>query len=106
MATGSLGNGRLTANTITAAYSVPAGVVSTYNIRIVNNDPSNDVAIRFTHSSANNAQANGEFMLPKDIVLKAGKFFEETALMISGGKFVNLFTTGSQVDYNIYGIEK
>jgi hypothetical protein len=106
MANGTLAQGRLTANTIVPVYPVPSGKVTNYNIRIVNNDPINAVAIRYTHSVANNAQANGEYMLPKDIVLEAGGFFEETALMISGNRFINLFTTGSQVDYNVYGYEK
>lgn len=106
MANGTLSQGRLAATTITPVYAVPAGKVTNYNIRIVNNDLANPVAIRFSHSVANNAQANGEFMLPKDIVLEAGGFFEETALMISGTRFINLYTTGSQVDYNVYGYEK
>lgn len=106
MANGTLAQGRLAATTITPCYSVPTGKVTNYNLRIVNNDPVNSCAIRFTHSVANNTQANGEYILPKDIVLKAGGFFEETALMISGVRFINLWTTGSQVDYNIYGYEK
>ena len=106
MANGTLAQGRLTALTITPAYAVPAGKFTNYNIRIVNNDPSNACSIRFTHSVANNIQANGEYMLPKDIPLEAGGFFEETALMISGTRFINLYTTGSQVDFNIYGYEK
>lgn len=106
MANGTLAQGRLAAITITPVYAVPAGKVTSYNIRIVNNDLVNACAIRFSHSIANNAQANGEFMLPKDIVLDAGGFFEETALMISGTRFVNLYTNGSQVDFNVYGYEK
>lgn len=106
MANGTLAQGRLTQNAITPIYAVPAGKVTNYNIRIVNSDLVNPCAIRLSHSVANNAQANGEFMLPKDIVLKAGGFFEETALMISGTRFINLFTTGTQVDFNVYGYEK
>ena len=106
MALGTLAQGRLTATSITPVYTVPAGKTTYYNIRIVNNDPTNACAIRFTHSVANNAQANGEYMLPRDITLAAGGLFEETALMISGTRFVNLYTSGSQVDFNIYGYEK
>lgn len=106
MANGTLAQGRLTATVITPVYTPPSGKVTNYNLRIVNNDPANPCAVRYTHSAANNAQANGEFMLPKDIVLEAGGFFEETAVMLSGARFLNLYTTGSQVDFHVYGYEK
>ena len=112
MASGKLANGRLTANTVTAVYQVPSGKIVTFNMRIVNNDPTNPVAVRATISAASAVQANGEFILPKDVPLPPAStqnsvaMLEDTALMASAGEFINLWTNGSAVDYRLFGFEK
>lgn len=112
MASGKLANGRLSQNTVTAVYQVPAGKIVTFNLRIVNNDTVNPVALRVTISAASAVQAVGEYILPRDMPLPPSStqtgvaMTEETGLMASAGEFVNIWTNGTSVDYRLFGFEK
>lgn len=103
MATGTLGQVSLAANTNTTVYTVPAATTATVNISLTNTNNATPVAIELAVAATGTPAAN-EYLV-KGIVLEPKASFEQTGVVISTGKLVVSKSTGANVSVNVYGYE-
>lgn len=105
MASGKLGAAALALNTWTPVYIVPAGKVTTANIRMVNSDMINPVSIRLAISASAGAALDAEYILPKDFVIPPGGVLEESAIVLSPSEIVNAYASNALVAVRVHGFE-
>ena len=103
MASGKLGSVNLVADTDTLVYTVPAGKVSTVNIRVCNRNASGiaiSVAVVSGGSPATTDYIDYEAPVPGYGIL------EETAVVCSAGEKVWIRSTLANVSVRIHGFEE
>ena len=103
MASGKLGSVNLVADTDTLVYTVPAGKVSTVNIRVCNRNASGiaiSVAVGSGDSPATTDYIDYEASVPGYGIL------EETAVVCSAGEKVWIRSTLANVSVRIHGFEE
>lgn len=103
MASGKLGSVNLVADTDTLVYTVPAGKVSTVNIRVCNRNASGiaiSVAVGSGGSPATTDYIDYEAAVPGYGIL------EETAVVCSVGEKVWIRSTLANVSVRIHGFEE
>lgn len=103
MASGKLGSVNLVADTDTLVYTVPAGKVSTVNIRVCNRNA----------SSANVRVAIGTDSVPAsadyidyDIAIPAHGILEDTAIVCSASEKIWVHASLSGVSVRVHGFEE
>lgn len=108
MPSGLLGKAALGAAAYTSVYTVPSGKVTTANIRLMNRDQINSVTVRLAICPAtwtSGAPANADYIEPPDLVIPAGGFLEETAMVMSAGEQVVAFASAASVTARVHGFE-
>lgn len=102
MATGILGQASLAANTNTAVYTVPAAVVATFNISIVNaSSVGGTVSVALAATSTPSASEYIEF----NTVLPANGVLERTGIVMDTTKKVVVNSSVAGVSVSVYGYE-
>ena len=102
MASGTLGQADLAANTNTTVYTVPASKLASFNVNVLNRTASN-VTVRMA-ISANNSPANSEF-LEYEATIPANGVMERTGLVASAGKNLVVYASSTGVSVNVFGFE-
>lgn len=105
MASGKLGIASPAANTWTTVYTVPAGRVATFNVRIVNRSLVKSCNIRLAISAAAGVPTNAEHIEPIDYVLKPGKILEDFGLVAGAGEIVNFYSSSAESSIRVMGFE-
>lgn len=103
MASGTLGQSDLAANTNTTVYTVPASKVSSFNVNMVNRTSAN-IAVRLA-ISASATPSNSEFF-EYDATLPANGVLERTGLAASALKNLVAYANAAGVSVNVYGFEE
>jgi hypothetical protein len=103
MASGTLGQASLAANTNTTVYTVPGATTATVNISVVNTNSATPVSFELA-VAATSTPAASEYLL-KSLVLDPQQSFEKTGVVISTGKLVVVRSTAANVSVNVYGYE-
>jgi hypothetical protein len=103
MATGTLGQASLAANTNTTLYTVPGATTATVIISAVNTNAATPAVIELAVAATASPTA-AEYLL-KSIVLDAGASLEKTGVVISAGKLVVARSSVANVSFNVYGYE-
>ena len=109
MASGKLGSADLAAITYTSIYTVPVGKITTANIRLVNRDQINSVAVRLAICPigyiAPAVPANADWIEPLDVVLAPGGIIEEIGMPMSAGEQTVAFSSAASVTVRVSGFE-
>lgn len=103
MASGTLGQADLAANTNTAVYTVPAGKVASFNVNVLNRTASN-VTVRMA-ISATSSPTNSEY-LEYEATVPANGVMERTGLVASAGKNLVIYASSTGVSVNVFGFEE
>lgn len=103
MATGTLGQASLAANTDTTVYTVPGATTATVNITVTNTNTATPALVELA-VAATGTPAASEYLI-KSIVLEPSASFEKTGVVISTAKRVVARSTAANVSVNIYGYE-
>ncbi len=103
MASGTLGQSDLAANTNTTVYTVPVLKVSSFNVNMVNRTSAN-ITVRLA-ISASATPSNSEF-LEYDATLPANGVLERTGLVASAQKNLVAYANAAGVGVNVYGFEE
>ena len=107
MATGRLGSSYLTSGSIstyTSVYPVPATYYSVFNISICNQGTST-VTFRIALSTSNSTPTGNAEFIEYGASIAPNGVFERTGIVLEGGKYVLVSTTGTTVSVNVWGIE-
>lgn len=104
MASGKLGAANLTANSYATIYTVPAGIVSTLNIAIVNRGAA-DATVRVALTTQATTPGLADFVEFDAIVPAAGGILERTALVAGAGEKIMVQSTLADVSVRVHGFE-
>jgi len=105
MATGLIGKAALAANTYTAVAETSDA--HTINIRVVNRDMQNEVAICLALCPAtweSGAPDEADYIEPVNLILPPGGVLEDTGLITSPGEQVVAFSSTSTVTVRVHGV--
>ncbi len=102
MASGRLGAASLAATTNTTLYTVPTSKLATFNVSITNTNSSN-VTVRLALAAAA-APAAGEWLM-YDYTLPAYSTIERTGLVLEAARLVVGYTSATNVNFVVYGLE-
>jgi hypothetical protein len=103
MATGTLGQALLAANTNTTVYTVPAATTATINISVMNQNADTPAVFDLAVSASGTPSAS-EYVF-KSIVLESGAALEKTGLVVSQNKLLVVKSSAANVSVNVYGYE-
>ena len=102
MATGRLGTSALSATTLTTVYTVPTGSYAVCNVSFTNTTTS-AVTIRLAMASTSTPSASEYIEYDTTIVPKG--VFERTGLVLQAGLNLVAYSSASNINVNVYGIE-
>lgn len=102
MASGTLGQSALSANSNTVVYIVPAGVTSTFNINCLN---ANNLFTVVRIAIANNSTPSLSEYIEYGTSLGPFSTLERTGIVASAGKNIVVHSTVGDLSVNIYGFE-
>jgi hypothetical protein len=105
MATGLLGQAALAAITNTPVYTVPPNTFAVFSVCVLNRSTTATATVRIALASLSTPDAGGKEWIEYDVSLDPGGVLERTGLMMNAGKILVVYTSGSQVSVNVYGIE-
>ena len=103
MASGKLGSVNLVADTDTLVYTVPAGKVSTVNIRVCNRNASG-IAISVAVGSGG-SPATTDY-IDYETVVPAKGMLEDTAVVCSAGEKIWVRSNTKDVSVRVHGFEE
>lgn len=104
MASGILGQANPAADTDTAVYTVPTGMVTTANLSICNRDLDNAVTVRVAISST--STPSDEEYVEYETIVGPTDVLERTGLVMNAGKNLVVRTSAATVSVNAYGFEE
>jgi hypothetical protein len=104
MASGRLGNGRLTATTWTNGYDVPTGKIASFSIFMVNMSGATAL-VSIAVSNSTSSPANSEYVEYLTEIAPGG-ILERTGFVASDYEYVLLYASAADVQYRIQGYEE
>ena len=105
MPSGTLGQADLAATTNTTVYTVPAGKTATISINVCNRGTvASSVNVRVAIASAA-TPTNAEY-IEYDATLVTSAVLERTAIVVSAGEQIVVYSSAAGVSVNVYGFEE
>lgn len=105
MASGTLGQADIAATTNTTVYTVPTGKTATISINICNRGTSSSSVNVRVAISASATPTNAEY-IEYDATLVTGAVLERTAIVVSAGKNIIVYSSANGISANVYGFEE
>ena len=102
MATGRLGTFTLAATTLTTVYTIPSGNYSVFNVSFTN---TNTTAVTIRLAMCTTATPAANEYIEYDTTIIAKGVFERTGLVANGGLQIVAYSSATNVNVNVYGIE-
>ncbi len=102
MPSGNLGSADLAAGADTLLYTVPAGKVTTLNVRFANRNAV-DVVVRLAIGMGAGPAATD--YLSFDSLLRANGIVEDTGIVVSAGEKVWVRSSAASVSVRVHGLE-